>query len=77
MDNKEQQVGCIAPGTIVSYDPAFPVNDPVMYVTEFNGKLYCFHQNSTWATPPLPWYKRLWHRIKYYAKKAAGWLTDE
>ena len=35
------------------------------------------HDTFTRYWRNLPWYKRLWYRIKYYAKKAAGWLTDE
>ena len=45
------------------YDPAQPDGDPLMYVTTFNGRLYAFHQNSTWASAVLPWHRRLWRWV--------------
>ena len=55
--------GCIPPNTNLTYDPAAPDDDPVMYVTEFGGRVYVFHQNSTWRSAKLPWPRRLWRWV--------------
>ena len=36
----------------ITYDPAKPDDrdDPVMYATLFNGRIYVFHKHSTWRS---------------------------
>lgn len=50
---------------IVTYYPDMPDNDPAIFMTEFGGRIYVFHQNSIWASPKprLFWHRRLWRWV--------------
>mgnify|MGYP001592050336 CR=1 FL=1 len=50
------------------YDPAFPENDPLMCIHDFNGRLYVFHRDSVWVSVKCSWWKWAWLKSKSFFK---------
>ena len=60
----------------ITYDPAKPDDYSVMYTNMFNGRLYVFHKNSTWASPPPSRPRRLHRWLVRLWRGAVAWVVQ-